>query len=300
MVNVMYHYVRKKNNIYPHFKYLDIETFKRQLDFFEINYGFVSKDEYKEAIKYGRNPQGVVLTFDDGFKDHINFVLPELLKRNLWGLFYVSTGVYNAKRLLDVHRVHHLIGKYGATDILDDVVKKISFGMLDEALIDEFDKEIYIEDHYLDDERQVKRLLNYYLNYEFRQIILDDLMSKYFNELELYQNFYVSKRDIKTLVDTGNIVGSHTVSHRVLSRLSYQEQYQEIADSFYFIEGIVKQNYRSFCYPYGHQSSYNAETLKVLESLNVNDACIFDNSFQDCLPKKYELSRIDCNKFLEV
>ena len=97
-----------------------------------------------------------------------------------------------------------------------------------------------------------------------------------------------------------NIVGSHSVSHRVLSRLSYQEQYNEIENSFDFLNNIVNQNYKSFCYPYGYKSSYNSDTLKVLSKLNVDDACVFDNKIQDDEIKRYELSRTDCNQFLEV
>ena len=152
----------------------------------------------------------------------------------------------------------------------------------------------------MDDERQLKGMLNYYISYKYRDDMLDHLMEKFFNEDMLFQDFYLSKNDIKKLVLNGNVIGSHTVTHRVLSRLSYQEQYKEIKSSFDFIERVVKQDYKSFCYPYGTKSSYNADTLKALDCLRVDDACLFDNKIQHSIPKKYELSRIDCNQFLEV
>ena len=62
---------------------VDIEKFKRQLDFFQSKFGFIEKNDYIEAIKSKKNIKGVVLTFDDGLKDHIQFVLPELIKRKL-------------------------------------------------------------------------------------------------------------------------------------------------------------------------------------------------------------------------
>ena len=96
----MYHYVRPYNRSYPHFNSLDICTFKKQLDFFEKEYGFLTKSEYQYSIKNSSNPKGVVLTFDDGFKDHVDYVLPELIKRGLWGIFYISTGVYQKKKLV--------------------------------------------------------------------------------------------------------------------------------------------------------------------------------------------------------
>jgi peptidoglycan/xylan/chitin deacetylase (PgdA/CDA1 family) len=82
--------------------------------------------------------------------------------------------------------------------------------------------------------------------------------------------------------------------------LSYQEQFDEIKNSFNFIESVTSQDYKSFCYPYGYSSSYNKNTIKILDELNVDDACVFDNKAQGNKVKKYELSRIDCNQFLEV
>ncbi len=300
MHNIMYHYVRPNSEKYPYFNNLDIDTFKRQLDFFEKQYGFLSKSEYRRAIKEGKNPKGVVLTFDDGFKDHYDYVLPELKRRRLWGLFYVSTGVYQKNELLGVHRVHYLKGKYGAKKILNEVLNSIDSSMLDHGLIDEFDKEIYTHSSYEEDEKQLRRLLNYYVSYKYRDSVLDKLMKKFFNEDELFKNVYLSIDEIKELILDGNIVGSHTVSHKVLSRLSYQKQLDEVRGSFDFLDSIMKQDYKSFCYPYGYSSSYNNDTLKILDGLNIDDACVFNNQMQDNKVKKYELSRIDCNQFLDV
>jgi hypothetical protein len=172
--------------------------------------------------------------------------------------------------------------------------------MLDHGLIDEFDKEIYTHSSYEEDEKQLRRLLNYYVSYKYRDSVLDKLMKKFFNEDELFKNVYLSIDEIKELILDGNIVGSHTVSHKVLSRLSYQKQLDEVRGSFDFLDSIMKQDYKSFCYPYGYSSSYNNDTLKILDGLNIDDACVFNNQMQDNKVKKYELSRIDCNQFLDV
>ena len=86
MINVMYHYVRPDSDILPFFNNLTVDTFCKQLDFFDRTYGFLSKDEYINSIQEGRAAEGVVLTFDDGFRDHYQYVLPELKKRGLWGV----------------------------------------------------------------------------------------------------------------------------------------------------------------------------------------------------------------------
>ena len=296
----MYHYVRPDNKDYPYLKSLNLEIFKRQLDYFEKMFGFLTKDEYQDAIKKKKNPKGAVLTFDDGFKDHFKYVFPELRKRDLWGIFYIPTGIYQSKKLLDVHRIHFLVAKHGSKFILKETLKYIDDSMLDHNTIAEFDKDIYITDNYIQDEKNLRRLLNYYVSYKYRNSILNKLMAEFCDEDKLFREAYMSIEELKELAQVGNIVGAHSVSHKVLSRLQYKEQFDEIKKSFDFIETIVPQDYKSFCYPYGYKSSYNKITLNILDSLNINDACVFDNRVQDNKIKKYELSRIDCNQFLNL
>ena len=169
--------------------------------------------------------------------------------------------------------------------------------MLDNSLINEFDKEIYLSSSYEKSEKKLRRLLNYYIKYEYRDIILDKLMNKYFDEESLYSEVYLSESDIEFLSACGNIVGSHAVSHNVLSRLSYAEQEIEIQKSFNFINNITPQEFLSFCYPYGHKSSYNEDSINILKKHNIDEACVFDNQIQGDRLNNLELSRIDCNKF---
>jgi len=61
----------------------------------------------------GEPSSGVILTFDDGLRDHYKYVFPKLKEHNLWGIFYISTAPFHNKKLIDVHRIHMLVGKYG-------------------------------------------------------------------------------------------------------------------------------------------------------------------------------------------
>lgn len=300
MINVMYHYVRPDNKEYPYFNHLNLDIFERQLDFFEKKYGFISKNEYMNAIKSGTNIKGVVLSFDDGFKDHYKNVMNILEERGLWALFYISTSVYSSKKLLGVHRIHYLNGKYGARRILKECEPFIENFMLDEENIKEYDTQIYTYFNYDKESKYLRRLFNYLIKYEYRDIVLDNLMNKLFDEDILFNEVYLTKDEIKQLHQKGNIIGSHSETHKVLSRLSFDEQYDEIKNSFDYLNNIIPLDYKSFCYPYGYSTSYNKDTLEILKMLNIDDAVLFDNKVQLDEIKKYELSRIDCNNFMDV
>ena len=134
--------------------------------------------------------------------------------------------------------------------------------------------------------------MNYYIDNEIKEKILDQLMLEFFNENKILENIYLSKKEIKEISNAGNIIGPHTVNHSVLSKLSYDNQMNEINESLNFLQSFIDIDYKSFCYPYGYKSSFNDSTIKILKSSNFDDACIFDNKFSNKKIEKYQLSRM--------
>ena len=296
----MYHYVRPDSSEYPFFRNLNVESFRKQLDYFGDKYGFLSKEDYINSISTGIEKKGVVLTFDDGLKDHHKFVLPELQRRGLWGIFYIPTGHYVNEKLLGVHRVHYLKGMYGSKYILDKISRNMTNFSINIDLINRFETSTYHHFERNTTEKKLQRLLNYYLDYPTRDKLLDTLMEELLDEKKIYEELYLTEKEVKELSIAGNIIGSHTVNHKVLSRLSYEDQFVEIKESLEFLKSIVPIDYLSFCYPYGYNSSYNKDTLKVLAAMKFDDACVFDNIGSNKTIRKYELSRIDCNQFVQI
>ena len=91
MKAIMYHYVRPAPEQLPYFRYLHIDDFARQLDWFARHDRFLSREEFCNACETGDARDGIVLTFDDGLADHYSYVLPLLVERGLFGIFYVCT-----------------------------------------------------------------------------------------------------------------------------------------------------------------------------------------------------------------
>src|SRR5262249_48215558 len=144
---------------YPFFKYLHKDDFSRQLDFFEKEYGFVSQIDFINCFTTGKPANGVVLTFDDGLKDHIEFVLPELQRRNQWGIFYVCTGVYQTHQLLDVHATHLLLGRLGGEKLLNILLKEVDETMLADKANSSFRQNTYQAQTNDEATTEVKRIL---------------------------------------------------------------------------------------------------------------------------------------------
>jgi peptidoglycan/xylan/chitin deacetylase (PgdA/CDA1 family) len=302
MKAVMYHYVRNADPQFPYFSHLPFENFTRQVQYLAETFQLLGKDEFLESVASGTPRQGVVLTFDDGFRDHFDFVFPFLEKNDYWGIFYIPTGPYGGDRLLDVHRTHILLGKYGGAFIHKRISERLKVEMLNHAHVDEFRRLTYQRQKNDDDTLLVKRILNYFIHPSFRTPLLDDLMAELVpNEKDLKDGFYMRPEELRRLQDSGNIIGSHGVTHTVMSKLSVEDQENEITASFKTLESFTGGlPVHTFCYPYGGAHSFTAETEKLLS----DHGCVFsfDVKSQDIdaaalVQRPQALPRYDTNQF---
>ena len=265
---VMYHYVRPRRDDLPHQHFLHIDDFRKQLDHFDTHYGIVSRDELFGVLDGGDMPQSkVLLTFDDGLADHFSFVLPELKKRRLLGLFYVPTGMYRSGKLLNVHRIHHLIGVHGGTAVMNAMLRLTRDDMLSHGRVEEFRSRTYKRQTNDTATTFVKRTLNYFIANEWRDRLLDSLMEQFVDdEVAVAAEYYITPEQIAEMQYQKMIIGSHSVSHPVLRTLGVPQQRKEIVDSFDFLDELTGGlPFRTFAYPYGGFHTFTDDTELLLE-----------------------------------
>lgn len=300
MKAIMYHYVRYGSESFPYFRYLHFHNFCKQLDYFEKTYGFVSKEDFLESVGDRKNIKGngVILTFDDGFIDHYQYVFPELQKRNLWGIFYVPTGVYQIRKVLDVHNIHLLLGRFGGRHLLDVVDRLIAPEMLVDQGIREYEELTY---HTQDNDGATatfKRIMNYFISYEWRDQLIENLVKECFGKDIQYQEIYMTVDQLTEMKNHGMIIGSHGVNHLVYSKLTREQLLKEITLSFEFLNNSLgAPDPKTFCYPYG-QFSCTDEAQNILNYEN----CLFafnveskDIDLNDLHSRPQSLPRYGCH-----
>lgn len=303
MKAIMYHYVRPAAPDFPYFRYLSLDHFKKQLDWFGKQYTFITQQEFLSCFNGAPVPRNsIVLTFDDGLLDHFEFVLPELLSRGLWGIFYIPSGPFETKRILDVHRIHLLLGKFGGSHMLGVLKKHVTEDMLTHEGVEAYRLLTYPRQTDAEFSTLFKRMMNYFISYEFRSPVLDKLMIELFDDSEtLFSQVYMHETQLKTLRDSGMLIGSHSVSHPIMARLSAQSQREEIQRSFEFLENAAGPSRpRTFCYPYGGSHTFTRDTeaiLRELGSLFSFDVRPADIEQEDVLNRPQALPRFDCNIF---
>jgi peptidoglycan/xylan/chitin deacetylase (PgdA/CDA1 family) len=259
---VMYHYVRDlERSRYPRIKGLSVDRFRNQLAHIESQYSPISAEELLDAVAspHRRLPENaILLTFDDGYSDHFDNVLPLLQEKGMKACFFPMAKAILDGRVLDVNKIQFILAAVeNVWPLIDEVF---------EAL-DEFrgqyslkSREAYlmtVTDKHRYDPREVtifKRLLQRELPEAVRSELVDRLFKEYVtaNEAEFAAELYMSLDQVGQLHETGMHVGSHGYSHAWLNHLSPAAQQTEIDLSLGFLRraGIPLENW-TMCYPYG-------------------------------------------------
>ena len=271
---VMYHYVRDlRNSRYPGIKGCDIRDFRAQISFLEKHYHFVTVEEVIAAYngEFCLPSHPVLLTFDDAYKDHFEYVFPILEHKHIQGAFYPPVKAVTEHTVLDVNKIHFILASTPA-EKMDDLLRRTR------SLLEDFRKEYPLREYsyYFDklavanrfDPKEViffKRLLQVELEESLRRQMTDILFREVvgMDESSFSRELYMSVDQIRCMVDCGMHVGSHGYDHYWLSSLSPEKQEEEIARSIDFIRSIGGDSKSwTICYPYGDYDDATIASLK--------------------------------------
>jgi peptidoglycan/xylan/chitin deacetylase (PgdA/CDA1 family) len=300
---VMYHYVRPiKGSKFPGIKGLELDGFKRQLDYLSKNFNIVSTAQVINAAKHSSAlPNDACwLTFDDGYKDHFTYVLHELLKRNLHGAFFPPRLAVEEEQVLDVNLIHHILS---CTNDVQQLVSSLNRHCLDQG-VSENDINAYYDEFAVPnrfdnaDIIYVKRMLQHVLPEQMRSSIANKLFEEFvgIRVAQFSRELYMSVNEVRELVNNGMYVGSHGSKHYWLDKISKEEQEKDIKQSLKFLERVGASIADwVMCYPYG---AYNDSIISLLErfdaALGITTEARVANLVSD---NPFKLPRLDTNDF---
>lgn len=300
-----YHFIRKKNdNFYKNINYLEFNKFKNQINNFEKIFNIIGFDDALNVLRSNKKYKKpfLILTFDDGYMDHYEYVFPFLLKKKLKGLFYPFANSLKKGFITDTNKIHFTLAKNNKIEIIEDEIFDYLKNSTNYNLkkINVARKMIYKNRRY-DNQKVsfVKRLLQYYLPAEIRYKINDYLFQKHVtkDKLEFYEKLYLKKKHLKEMKNYNMHFGSHGTSHNYLGFMNTQEQNLEIKNSLIFLKNLFpKEKNFSICYPYG---SFNQETIKIVKKYDFKLGLSNSYGSINLLKKNnlFTLPRYDTNDF---
>jgi peptidoglycan/xylan/chitin deacetylase (PgdA/CDA1 family) len=266
---IMYHYVRPiKNSAYPKLKGLELSGFKRQLDFLSSKYEFITAEDVINAVKFKKKLKDNCcwLTFDDGYKDHYTYVLPELLKRKIQGSFFPTIKATVERAMMNFNAVHYILA---SADNINDLVIDLNdqsrnFGFTDDDLKKLWDKYAMPSRYDPKEVMYIKRLLQNALPEDIRNKISSYLFEKYVgaDQVAFAEQLYMSEAEVKELINSGMYVGNHGYQHLHLNKEDTISQKTDIDLGIKFLSSIgARTEDWIMCFPYG---KYNHETIEIL------------------------------------
>ena len=299
----MYHYVRPiKNSDYPGIKGLELKGFKSQLDYLQENYSIINSEEVIEAVlkKKSLPKNACWLTFDDGFKDHIKYVMPELLSRKLSGTFFPPEAAIRKSKILNVHSIQHILS---CVSDIDEVIQDLNILCRQNGITDKQIKSYYKnvgKASRYDNEKiiYIKRMLQRVLPEKIRNFIVIELFKKYvkISQKEFSEKLYMNTNEVSKLLKNGMSIGSHGSMHYWLDEISFRKQKEDITKSLEFLEevGAPTSNW-IMCYPYG---AYNDNTLSLIKKLGASLGVTTEVGEANLLANNpFTLPRLDTNDF---
>jgi len=295
---VMYHYVRPAAPDLPHHPYLDLAAFRRQLDHFAETYGFIGRNAFLAWLEGGEAPEGVLLTFDDGLRDHVEFVLPVLRERGLFGIFYMCSSPLVDGSILDVHKVHLALGRLGGNAALA-WVKANAPGILP-PVDDGYEPAEYAAQSSDRATKLLKHVFNWLRPTEEKSATLDALLDLAFERRPPHwRDIYCDENEIRRLLEAGLAVGPHSHTHTVPALLDLAKQRQEVLRSCEVIEGIGGSRKWGYCYPHGLPRALTPDSEKAVASECHLAFAVSPEDIVDPLARtrRFTLPRHNCNAF---
>ena len=300
-----YHFIRNsRDRFYKNINFLDYSKFKIQINYFKRMFNLINFEDTIDILNSKRKYKKpfMLLTFDDGYRDHYKYVFPFLKKEKIQGLFYPFANIKRKAFITDTNKIHFILAKLRNTDILENEIvrflkKRTNYDLTKFELL----KQKTYENRRYDNEKvsYVKAILQYYLPQKIRKNLNDYLFQKYVSkEKEFFsKKLYMNLDEIKEMKSFGMHFGSHGTSHNFLGLMSKKKQKEELNQSLNFLKKLFPlENNFSICYPYG---SYNKDTIKISKELNFRIG--FTNKFGSINLKKkvsfLTLPRFDTNDF---
>src|SRR5262245_11015143 len=164
-------------------------------------------------------PDAVLLTFDDGYADHVETAAPLLADLGLQGTFFVPAQPILERRVMQVNKIHFVLAALDSEAIL----LQLLFAGIDRGR-GEFglpsNEELY--ERYSEPNRYdtaavtfTKRMLQSVLPIELRTAIVDDLFATLVtaDEAAFADELYMSAEQVAGLLSAGMHIGAHGHSH---------------------------------------------------------------------------------------
>lgn len=223
---------------------LSVNQFRQQVHIIKNEFEPMTLSDLLLAEEQGEIPaNAVVVTFDDGYADFADIAFPILRDADVPATLFVTTGFVNRDIWLWPDQIRYAIKR--------TKIKQLQLSNSDEV----FDVGLAPNECW-------NRISDYCLSIptDKKLFLIEELFRKLqvlFPESIPDEYRPLSWKKIKEMVKEGLDIGSHSITHPVLTNLDDDQLLHEIHNSKLKIENEVNKQIKVFCYPNGAESDFD-------------------------------------------
>lgn len=280
--------IPSNGNQFEYRNFVTTKQFEKQIRLLLKKYRPLNISDFTEAG--GNLSGGFLITFDDGFYNNYKYAFPLLEKYGLHGCFFVTTNYIGKKEYIWTEQVTLLLQRTKKSKV-----------------------QLHLEDKYVFElngfkKREVASVtIRKYLKKappERIQDVLEQMKSQLTDvsllidqeDEERYK--FMTWKEAKEMSDSGQIIGSHTKSHFIVSTLSEAESWEELRGSKEAIEKNTGTQCISISFPNGEKEDYSEIQKNQLQRLGYKCAFTQVPLFNNGNTDRLEIRRVNITSTL--
>ena len=232
------------------------ESFDRQMRYLASHYDVITMDELASRHEKGKKNFGVVVTFDDGYRDNLRCAIPILKNYKIPVLLYMTTRFLSGdtflwwfdlwERLLEKNHVQVIIGK--------TVMQWKTSRFQDKLRC--FDS--------------IRRLMTD-SGREEQEALLKQVLEN--RPIQQYPHLCLTRDEVTSMDHSGLVsIGAHTHSHNSLAILTESQVEEEMIRSKTLLEELLGKTVRHFAYPFGGSANCGPREALLAEQMGFTTA----------------------------
>ena len=230
------------------------QALDRQVQALKKQFNVISLAEANRIIE-GQSAlerNSVLLTFDDGYRDNYDLAFPILQKHGVEGLFFLPTSFVGSRTLPWWDQIASLIkaSKQRRIDLTYPVARSFLMERGDRQAVIRSALRLYRDARTTDGDQFIKRLAE-----------VCDVP----RITQAPERIFLSWDEARTMKRAGMSFGSHTHSHPLMNKLSFNDQVEELCRSRSMLEAELGGTIDTVAYPVGSANAFSSTTFEAMQ-----------------------------------
>jgi peptidoglycan/xylan/chitin deacetylase (PgdA/CDA1 family) len=242
--------------------------FEWQIEYLSRHYKTAALGEFLELAEgnLALNEPTFLITFDDGYIDNYRIALPILRRHSVQAVFFLPTSFVGTGQLPCWDVIAYIVKRSSKTRISLAYPEPRTFDLVQEGV-----------------NRCIMHILALYTQPSMQN------HDRFVDELERIcdssrplgdaERCFLSWDEAREMQEAGMAFGSHTHRHEILTKLSKEDQTEELCVSRDILHHELGRKVDTLAYPVGARHTFSAETVEALRQTQYRAAFSFYGGF---------------------